>query len=281
MFFLNQLHLRVNKKTCRTKAIYQQYDIYHMADINMLGTIRKHTIMKLISKEASIRLLGRKKGFFGQNMNLGATPIFYLGGLQQIDNELDSIGLQLKDQMSMFNKYPNGCELEFFFLPGKSGSFSSKTFRLPILPNQIKKWTTEKQDAVYEQQSKSVVGRAIVGGLLFGGAGAVVGAISGTNGEKKKANFIDYLLTVVIDVDGKEKAIVLGFPNNAVKEVRQFFDENFPNTFIESEQFEIENKSVTQSNSIADELMKFKELLDTNVITQAEFDSQKEKLLFE
>ena len=39
MFFLNQLHLRVNKKTCRTKAIYQQQDINDMVDINMLYTI--------------------------------------------------------------------------------------------------------------------------------------------------------------------------------------------------------------------------------------------------
>jgi len=39
MFFLNQLHLRVNKKTCRTKATYQQYDIYDMVDINMLCLI--------------------------------------------------------------------------------------------------------------------------------------------------------------------------------------------------------------------------------------------------
>src|SRR5680860_1754344 len=49
MFFLNQLHLRVNKKTCRTKAIYQQYDIYDMADINMLATSKK----KMNNKEKS------------------------------------------------------------------------------------------------------------------------------------------------------------------------------------------------------------------------------------
>lgn len=36
------------------------------------------------------------------------------------------------------------------------------------------------------EKNKSVIGRGIAGGLLFGGAGAIVGAISGTTGKKKK-----------------------------------------------------------------------------------------------
>ena len=36
------------------------------------------------------------------------------------------------------------------------------------------------------EQNKSVIGRAVAGGLLFGGVGAVVGAVSGT-GSKEKA----------------------------------------------------------------------------------------------
>lgn len=36
------------------------------------------------------------------------------------------------------------------------------------------------------QQNKSVIGRALVGGLLFGGAGAVVGSVSGIGNKEKK-----------------------------------------------------------------------------------------------
>ena len=37
-------------------------------------------------------------------------------------------------------------------------------------------------------KSKSPIGRAVAGGLLFGGAGAVIGAISGTGKKEKKVN---------------------------------------------------------------------------------------------
>lgn len=41
------------------------------------------------------------------------------------------------------------------------------------------------------EKNKSVIGRAVAGGLLFGGTGAIVGAISGTGKkEKKKLKFV-------------------------------------------------------------------------------------------
>ena len=49
-----------------------------------------------------------------------------------------------------------------------------------------------------EAKNKSVIGRAIVGGVLFGGVGAVVGGLSGV-GQKKKIKEILSLDTI----DGK------------------------------------------------------------------------------
>lgn len=40
-----------------------------------------------------------------------------------------------------------------------------------------------------ELKEKSVLGRAAVGGLLFGGAGAVVGAVSGAKPKEKNVNY--------------------------------------------------------------------------------------------
>lgn len=234
--------------------------------------------MKLLSKEESKRLFGRKKGFFGQDMSIDSVPIYYIGGISEIDDDLASRQIELKDQMTTFKKYPNGFEIEVLTLPTKT-QLMSKTFRIPILPIQVLKWTTEKQDAVYDQQSKSVLGRAVLGGLLFGGVGAVVGAISGTKGERKKVSFIDYILTLFIDFDGKEKAIILGFPNVIIKEVKIFFEKNFPNTFIESDRLSFKTEEQPTLISIADELQKFKSLLDSGVITQEEFEIQKTRLL--
>lgn len=237
--------------------------------LNELGKIKKAK-MKLITKEESIKLLGRKKGFFGQGMSLDSIAIFYLGGITELDDELDCKGYELKDQMSFINVYPKGYELEV--------NVSLKYYRSPILQNNLKSWTLEKQDAVYEQEAKSAVGRAVVGGLLFGGAGAIVGALTGTKSERKKVGFIDYVLTLIIEEDGVEKALILGFPNIFIKDIRVFFNKYFPNTYCEPDKLNFNNKT-ENSLSIADEIIKFKSLLDNGIITQEEFDIQKNKLL--
>lgn len=52
--------------------------------------------------------------------------------------------------------------------------------------------------------NKSVIGRAVAGGLLFGGVGAVVGSISGTGTKTKKEKNL-YLIISYIDSDGNEQ----------------------------------------------------------------------------
>ncbi|KRK79494.1 hypothetical protein FD03_GL000627 [Companilactobacillus nodensis DSM 19682 = JCM 14932 = NBRC 107160] len=48
---------------------------------------------------------------------------------------------------------------------------------------------------------------------------------------------------------------------------------------IEKIMFENNNKKSNSSESVADELLKLKQLLDSDVLSQEEFDQQKEKLL--
>ena len=58
------------------------------------------------------------------------------------------------------------------------------------------------EDVLVEKQ-RSPIGRAVVGGLLFGGAGAVVGAISGTQTTKKKKKLL--FIVCYTGSDGGEK----------------------------------------------------------------------------
>ncbi len=53
-------------------------------------------------------------------------------------------------------------------------------------------------------ESGNMIGRAIVGGVLFGGAGAIIGAMSAQ--EKKK---VKHLYSINYLSDGEEKAIVM------------------------------------------------------------------------
>lgn len=65
-------------------------------------------------------------------------------------------------------------------------------------------------DVAYESSfekvavSKSPIGRAVAGGLIFGGAGAIVGAISGTTTKtKNEINF--HLIIAYTSKDGEDK----------------------------------------------------------------------------
>ena len=53
-------------------------------------------------------------------------------------------------------------------------------------------------------QSKSVIGRAVAGGLLFGGVGAVVGAVSGVGTKDKKERHF-YFIVSYTSSSGEDK----------------------------------------------------------------------------
>lgn len=78
-------------------------------------------------------------------------------------------------------------------------------------PDQIKTLNySQIHDVIYESdiekisKSKSPIGRAIAGGLLFGGAGAVVGAISGLK-PKEKTQRKFYLIINYTSKNGEDK----------------------------------------------------------------------------
>lgn len=78
-------------------------------------------------------------------------------------------------------------------------------------PDQLKTLRYDQiRDVVYTfdietvKKSKSPIGRAIAGGLLFGGTGAIVGAISGS-GSKDKKNYHFYLIINYTSKNGEDK----------------------------------------------------------------------------
>lgn len=56
------------------------------------------------------------------------------------------------------------------------------------------------------EKSKSPIGRAVAGGLLFGGVGAVVGAVSGTGKKEKKVNKFYFIISYTSSA-GEEKLL--------------------------------------------------------------------------
>lgn len=148
-----------------------------------------------------------------------------------------------------------------------------------------------------ETISKGGVGRAVAGGLLFGGVGAVVGGVTGHKASGmcnsmrlritlRKAHTDTTYINFIVTATKVNSIIYRGAKYNAqecVSALAVIADQNRADQQETAVQQAIaaQQHAAAQTSpvSVADEIMKFKKLLDAGVITQAEFDEQKKQLL--
>lgn len=128
-------------------------------------------------------------------------------------------GLPLKNQKSPL-------ALTFddeFFIIEEMGNKGFKpvvltTFRIPLKKIQGTMLTTEKE---FFEESKSVIGRGVAGGLLFGPAGLVLGGLSGV-GKKQKAKTNYFYIIAYTASDGFVKNITFTLSALVLSDVRNF-----------------------------------------------------------
>lgn len=116
-------------------------------------------------------------------------------------------------------------------------------------------------------KNKGGIGRAVVGGALFGGVGAIVGAATSST-ETKKAGAIN-LLKVYIETPVVRKTLTLTSPPTGFTAFLDRCIHDQPRSSGET----------LPTLSAADEIKKFKALLDDGILTQEEFDTKKKQLL--
>ncbi len=121
-----------------------------------------------------------------------------------------------------------------------------------------------KEEAHTRSAGKAAAG-AIAGGLLTGGVGAIAGAAIGGRKKDKSTFFIDFM-----NFETKQEFTV------QVKQLKGHF--HAVNDFRVAN-IPLEKEESSNNTSLADEIKKFKELLDEGVITQVEFDKKKSELL--
>ncbi|MBR6338318.1 MAG: SHOCT domain-containing protein [Ruminococcus sp.] len=135
------------------------------------------------------------------------------------------------------------------------------------------------------------IGRAVVGGALFGGVGAVIGGTSG----KKVNNTICKVLSIKMTIkDFKNPTMYfnllkyetqtdsLAYKNayNTAQRILSVLD--IISTYNEKPSNSTTSSKTTSSSNMTssiDEVKKLKELLDIGAITQEEFDTKKKQLL--
>lgn len=133
------------------------------------------------------------------------------------------------------------------------------------------------------------LGRAAVGGLAFGGVGAIVG---GSTGKKKAKNLCTELrIKVTMRNPGNPVEYIDfisglgaeykkdGFLYRSLERQAQECMSLFQIILDENERSTPPIEAAPQSSSVADEIKKFKELLDLGAITQEEYDTKKKQLL--
>lgn len=230
--------------------------------------------MQISDKNQLNDKLGKFGIWSGNAGNTMISEVKYLGGIPAFDELVENkkVNLSIANGIS-FEVRPKG--LEVYLISGFI------TYRIGLLDERINYWAFEPQKKLIEKKSKSIVGRALVGGLLFGPVGAIVGGMTGIGDKEssKSLQGIDNLLSIsYTDENDKEYMLVFECSDKKAKRVLDFFNKNYLQKYKEEETEDLSVEEFSKGN-IADELMKLKILLDEGLLTREEFDDQKGKLL--
>lgn len=169
------------------------------------------------------------------------------------------------------------------FLPtktiGKLIKFDDIKRRLLIAPNRIIDYKDIRSFELMEDGdtiASGGLGRAAIGGVLFGGAGAMVGAVTGNR--KESCSKLQIKLTVN---NADKSAEYIKFIDKKVNKSSTTYITAFNEAQECLSTLEIicSHKENVVSGHPADEIMKFKELLDLGAITEEEYEAKKKQML--
>lgn len=135
-----------------------------------------------------------------------------------------------------------------------------------------------------DQVTKGGLGRAVAGGLLFGGVGAVVGGVTGGKKTKGICKSLQIKITLrnspyqteyiqFIDTETKTKSFAYKAAYKDAQETLSALQ-----LAVDMVKATVQEQS-TQVISGADEILKYKNLLDAGIITEEEFNKKKAQIL--
>jgi hypothetical protein len=138
-------------------------------------------------------------------------------------------------------------------------------------------------ETISKKSTGSAVGRAVLGGILTGGIGAIIGGVTGKSSQKQTIKNMD--LKIIIN-DTTNPIFKINFytghtiKGSAAYKAKYAEIEKW-NAIISGLISHGSEDSVVSSRngSVQDELKKLKDLLDSGTITQVEFEKQKHKIL--
>lgn len=205
---------------------------------------------------------------------------------EEINNDLAEMEKQLA-KISQFNASQKvqgfleiNDEKKLWFIPNTDIFNKNKVPKLRKYSDIVDFELLEDGEVV----SKGGLGRAVAGGVLFGAVGAIVGGV--TSGKKTKEYCTSLKIKITLNTPA-EPIVYIDFLDTKHKK-NSFTYKTFHSsaqetmsllTIIKNQNSATQKITQSSETSVADELMKFKTLLDQGVLTQEEFDIKKKELL--
>lgn len=123
------------------------------------------------------------------------------------------------------------------------------------------------------------IGRAVIGGILFGGVGAVVGASTAKSKiATESSNIIESIKIKITINDMNIRNIIIDMGYNGLAHSKEATTiKSYVQDIVSA--LDIIKNSNLKSNSQYDEIIKFKNLLDNGAITQEEYEVKKKQIL--
>lgn len=155
----------------------------------------------------------------------------------------------------------------------------------------------EDGETTYKKSTSRTVSGAIVGGIIAGGAGAIIGGLSGKEKEKKEIKYLDFKIVFkdTTNPNFKIRFFDAWEETARTKKSIRITDSVFGPVFqkalnnlknwkniIEIIIDKVDSQSNNTNNltiSVSDELSKLNDLKEKGILTEKEFEQQKKKIL--
>lgn len=227
--------------------------------------------MKILDKKELNQIFGKESMWNPKRL---VAKVGYISGIIPFDELLE--GKLFTEVVALINLRvrPNGLQIEMMK--------GMKYFSVGISNNDIISINLEDKEQLVKLKDKSVVGRAVIGGLVFGPVGAIVGGMTGLGKKETKAEMPDLILSIRYNENQTEKIILLSCKYKSRNEVKRFMSNNFTNFNEEEPSLNTTtstNHEKETKGSIVLELEKLVNMKEKGLLSDDEFSLMKSKLL--